>query len=462
VNASLFGRDGADTLSGGSGNDTLNGGAGDDTLIGNAGTDMADYSSLSGAVSVDLGTGSSSGAGGGDTIDGTVENVSGSSYADTLGGGPGPNTIWGQGGDDEIDVRDAPAEADAVFCGPGPHDTAKADLVDTVGGDCENKLFDNGAPPDTTITSGPDFVSDLATFEFDASEPSTFECQLDSQPVDTSCTSPKTYSELPEGHYTFNVTAIDSFLNPDPSPASRGFTVDRSPPETSIDAGPEEGSTVNTRTTTFEFSPSEPVLTMECAIDDTVFTACASPLTVELPNGPHSFSVAARDLAGNVDQTPAKRTFTVDAPPPSTGSGPPTPTPQATSSNVVVFGSLVLISGRSVKLVKGKLVPVSLTCAGQRKCAGRITLTTDKPVKKPKKHTPSKKRKKRKPRIERLGSKAFSIEGNSRQKIFVPLSKAKVRLLRRLKRVKARATIHEVDVQGHPRISTRPFVLRAR
>jgi Ca2+-binding RTX toxin-like protein len=45
------------TLNGGLGNDTLDGGAGNDTLIGGAGTDWASCASATGAVTVDLGTG---------------------------------------------------------------------------------------------------------------------------------------------------------------------------------------------------------------------------------------------------------------------------------------------------------------------------------------------------------------------------------------------------------------------
>ncbi len=44
----------------------------------------------------------------------------------------------------------------------------------------------------------------------------------------------------------------------------------------------------------------------------------------------------------------------------------------------------------------------------------------------------------------------------------IRLAKPKVRLLKRLKRVKVRATIREVDLHGNPRVSTRTFTLRAR
>jgi len=147
---------------------------------------------------------------------------------------------------------------------------------------------------------------------------------------------------------------------------------------------------------------------------------------------------------------------TVGSPPTSGGTS---SNPSSGPLNVVITGSYVLISGRSVKLVKGRFVPVSLTCAGTHACAGTMTVSTDKPVKQA---TNARKKRKRKRRAVRLGSKKFSIEGNRREKVLVPVTKSKVKLLRRLRRVKARATIREIDVRGNPRISIRTFTLRAR
>jgi hypothetical protein len=88
-----------------------------------------------------------------------------------------------------------------------------------------------------------------------------------------------------------------------------------------------------------------------------------------------------------------------------------------------------------------------------------MTVTTAKPVKGKRRHRKGKRQKRR---VARLGSKRFSIEGNQQQKVLVPLSRSKVRLIRRLKRVKAKAAIREIDLHGNPRLSTRTFTLRAR
>jgi uncharacterized repeat protein (TIGR01451 family) len=158
-------------------------------------------------------------------------------------------------------------------------------------------------------------------------------------------------------------------------------------------------------------------------------------------------------VAANDTATVQTAVLPVPSPPGPGVAGPQRP---SSSLNVVITGSYVLISGRTVKLVKGKFVPVVLTCAGLRKCQGTITVITDKPLK------PASGRNKRKRRVARLGSASFALVGNRQEKILVPLSKSKVKLLRRLRRVKVRATIREVDLKGNPRISTRTFTLRAR
>jgi Ca2+-binding RTX toxin-like protein len=70
----LIGGNGNDTLDGGNGNDTLSGDAGDDSLVGGIGTDWASYANATGAVTVSLTTGRSSGAHGNDSLSG-IENV---------------------------------------------------------------------------------------------------------------------------------------------------------------------------------------------------------------------------------------------------------------------------------------------------------------------------------------------------------------------------------------------------
>ena len=81
-------------------------------------------------------------------------------------------------------------------------------------------------------------------------------------------------------------------------------------PETTIDSGP---TMTRDATPDFAFSSGEAGSTFECAVDSGSFGACASPTTLAtLADGQHVFAVRATDPAGNVDATPATKTFTVD------------------------------------------------------------------------------------------------------------------------------------------------------
>ena len=197
-------------------------------------------------------------------------------------------------------------------------------------------------PPETTIDAGPADGSSTnnndPSFAFSSSEPgSSFECKLDAGGF-ALCTTPKGYTDLADGEHTFSVRAIDPANNTDPSPATRSFTVDTTPPETTIDAGPT--GTTNDPTPSFEFHSSESGSSFECSLDTgtPAFGPCSGPGATHTPaalaDGPYTFRVRATDGAANTDPSPATRSFTVDTTPPETtiDAGPtgttndPTPT----------------------------------------------------------------------------------------------------------------------------------------
>lgn len=179
-------------------------------------------------------------------------------------------------------------------------------------------------PPETTITSAPPATTNAtaASFSFAASELSTFECALDAAPF-SACASPQTYSALIPGAHSFAVRATDVVAgNVDPSPASWSWTIDTTPPETTLESSPPDvsGSSVS-----FSFSSNEPG-TFACALDGGTFAGCPSPKTyTNLPDGTHTFRVRAIDSATNQDPTPAERAWAVDTGPPNTTvtTGPP-------------------------------------------------------------------------------------------------------------------------------------------
>ena len=120
--------------------------------------------------------------------------------------------------------------------------------------------------------------------------------------------------------------------------SARGVTVaaicvdpaDVTPPDTMV-SGPT-GPT-NDTTPTFTFTSTEAGSTFECRVDTAAFATCTSPFTTAaLSNGAHTFEVRAIDAFGNVDPSPASRSFTVDTAAPDTTitGGPAGPTNDST------------------------------------------------------------------------------------------------------------------------------------
>ena len=117
---------------------------------------------------------------------------------------------------------------------------------------------------------------------------------------------------------------------------------DTTAPQTTIDKGPA-ALTTSTKAG-FSFSSSESNSSFECKLDSSSWSACTTPKGYSsLTVGLHQFSVRAIDAAGNVDSTPASRSWTVeeevvtpptDTTPPETSiTGGPTGTTTATSAS---------------------------------------------------------------------------------------------------------------------------------
>ncbi len=130
-------------------------------------------------------------------------------------------------------------------------------------------------------------------------------------------------SLLPEGNNTLTITAQDPAGHVS-APRFVTVTVDRSAPDTVIDTGPANNSPIPGTTTTFTYHSTEGNSTFECKFDSGPFAACPSNgfTTPTLADGSHTFSVRARDRVGNIDPSPATRTFLVGAPDTVIDSGP--------------------------------------------------------------------------------------------------------------------------------------------
>ncbi len=141
----IYGEAGDDTINAGDDNDIIVGGRGADAIDGGAGSDtvvfLGDPANASGVV-VNLSLSPSTGTGGdaqGDTYT-NVENITGSSYDDTLTGDDNDNRISGQAGDDTISGG---AGNDVLTGGPG------TDIL--IGGDGSDTYVVNRGDGNVTI-----------------------------------------------------------------------------------------------------------------------------------------------------------------------------------------------------------------------------------------------------------------------------------------------------------------------
>jgi hypothetical protein len=171
--------------------------------------------------------------------------------------------------------------------------------------------------PDTRIDSGPPAVSNnpFPEFTFSGSSAASFQCRL--HPVEggfTGCESPHRPGDvdygipLPDGAYIFEVRAVDAGGTPDDTPASFGFEIDTTPPETTITGGPNDTTAA---TAVFLFSASG-ASGFSCRLDGGAWEPCGSPRTYSsLSLGSHRFEVMAVDAAGNQDPTPASHAWQV-------------------------------------------------------------------------------------------------------------------------------------------------------
>ncbi|EPX56913.1 Large repetitive protein [Cystobacter fuscus DSM 2262] len=203
----------------------------------------------------------------------------------------------------------------------GPH-TVTATATDTAGNsatDSNTFTVDVVIPASPVVTGPPNgtVINDNTPVITGTAPPnSTVTVIVDGNPIGTTTSDPEgnwTYTPttpLPDGPH--DITAITTNEEGNASPPSNTVrvTIDTEVPDTTIISGPE-GTTPN-RSATFEFDSGEPGVTYECRLDGGEWTACTSPVTYDnLPDGEHTFEVRSRDSAGNVDATPATRTWTV-------------------------------------------------------------------------------------------------------------------------------------------------------
>ena len=192
-------------------------------------------------------------------------------------------------------------------------------------------------PPDTRILSGPTgtIKDNTVTFSWIGSDDISSSEQLEYSykllEYDTEWSQWKTetsttYSDLPDGEYTFFIITKDFRGNIDPTPANQTFKIDQetedddtTSPDTNILSGPTGTIYCNTVTFTWDGSDDKTsandmkfsyYLTGEDP-DWSDWITAKSKTYANLSTGNYTFQIKTKDKAFNIDPTPATRSFTV-------------------------------------------------------------------------------------------------------------------------------------------------------
>ena len=209
------------------------------------------------------------------------------------------------------------------------------------------------------ILSAPPILSETgkATFHFAPDVPgSMLHCSIDGLPF-TMCESPMTYTHLQTGDHKFEVQAFGPLGGVNPYlPTLYEWEValglDTTPPDTQIVKGPPSVSASSVIQLEFTGEDDQTLdieLEYECLLDGILVGSCSSilstpttpgvPYEIELLEGAygrHTVQVRAIDEMGNVDPTPATRTWTyvdVNSPDTSIDIGPE----EETEGTVAIF-----------------------------------------------------------------------------------------------------------------------------
>ncbi len=177
-------------------------------------------------------------------------------------------------------------------------------------------------------------------------------------------------------------------------------------PDTAITAGPS--GSVSGEAARFELLSGLRVVRFECSLDGAAFAPCEPPVVYTgLSTGTHTFEARAIDAAGHTDNSPATRTWTVDAVAPKVkGVGP------ANRAKGVTRGT-DLVAAFSEKMDPSTITKSTFKvykCSPSTRCADRInnvTVTLDYNG--------------RKAFLEPYGTSATKLKANTRYKAVVTI-----------------------------------------
>jgi hypothetical protein len=192
-------------------------------------------------------------------------------------------------------------------------------------------------PPASPTVTGPSSPSGQtsALIEFTGGESGlSFECEVDAGGY-SPCTDPLSLTGLSDGSHTVNVRAFDDAGNGS-APGTFTWVVDSALFTAGVSGAPT--GVVNETSASLTLSASLPGSTFECSVDGSAFAACSSPVSLsDLAEGPHSFSVRARN--GSQTTPDVTRSWTVDLTNPSVSISAPTAASTTGPDTSIVFST---------------------------------------------------------------------------------------------------------------------------
>jgi HD-GYP domain-containing protein (c-di-GMP phosphodiesterase class II) len=222
----------------------------------------------------------------------------------------------------------------------GPHNIAvfAVDTLGNVGPTVHTTFTVDTTAPVVTLTSTPAGIvpSHSVSLSFSVDDPNaTTWCALDGGAA-SQCSSPVTYTSLPDGPHTVSVYAIDAAGNTGAT-IQTSFTVSATAPTVTLTSVPPSVS--NSPTASVAFTVDDPAATAFCSLDGNAPTACTSPISYTgLSDGPHTINVYATSL-GNQQSSTASTSFTIDTVAP-TVTITHAPAPDSTSANATLSYSI--------------------------------------------------------------------------------------------------------------------------